>query len=394
MIIQNLETHIREAGRTAREVFEEIHSWPELGNEEFKTATLIGKRLKGMGLEIERPLATAVIADIKGTGRIPGDKRKKIAFRAELDALSVTEEAMVSYRSRRAGVMHACGHDAHAAILVGLAQALCRLRSVLPCDVRLIFQPDEEGEGGARRLMDKNVLKGVDQIYGFHVKPELPAGTIGIQFGAVHGESLVFRAEVFGAAAHGAKPEQGKDAIYAAAEYISMCQGILSRDLPPGRTGVITFGTVQGGRKRNILAEHVVMEGIVRGEDRRICSLLSERMRLLAKGLSQALGLCVQITFADGCKALINNASLVERIRKAASGKAEEIKGTSMTVDDFSDYLQQVPGGYFFLGSGFPDRDNSGLHSGSFQVNEDCLEVGIQILTELCLQTSPEAVAK
>lgn len=384
-IIQNLEEHVQNAGQTAREVFEELHSWPELGNEEFKTAALIGKKLKGMGLEIKRPLATAVTADIRGEGGF-GAARKTIAFRAELDALPVTEEAMISYRSRRAGLMHACGHDAHAAVLVGLAEILCRFRSVLPCNVRLIFQPDEEGEGGAQRLVEQNVLDGVDGIFGFHVKPELPAGTVGVQYGAVHGESRMFRAEVTGISAHGAKPDRGKDAICGAAEYISMCQEILSRNLPPNRAGVITFGTIHGGQGKNILAEHVVMEGIVRGENSQVCRLLSERMKIIARGISQALGLRVDIDFEPGYAALVNSDVLVDQICRAAPGKVRELKETSMTADDFSAYLQRVPGAYFFLGSGFSDRGNSGLHTGSFQINEECLEVGIRTLTRLCLQ--------
>lgn len=384
VIIQNLEEYIREAGQTAKELFEEIHSWPEMGNEEFKTVTLIGKKLKELGLEIRRPLATAITADIEGTGCAHGNPRT-IAFRAELDALPITEEAMVSYRSRRAGMMHACGHDSHVAILVGLAQVLRRLQSVLPCNARLIFQPDEEGEGGARRLADKGVLEGVDQIYGFHVKPELLAGTIGIQYGAVHGESRMFRAEVSGAAAHGAKPDRGKDAIYGAAEYISMCQGILSRNLPPDRAGVITFGTIKGGQGQNVLPEHVVMEGIVRGENSQVCRLLSDRMEIITRGLSQALGLNVKITFTPGYEALVNDHALVEQIRRAAPGKIVELKAPSLTVDDFSAYLQRVPGAYFFLGSGFPGRENSGLHTGAFQINQDCLEVGIRTLLQLCL---------
>lgn len=384
MAIENHKKYIEEAYRTAKEVFEELHSWPELGGEEFKTVTLIGKKLKAMGLGIERPLATAIVANIPGEKGKKGEK-KRLAIRAELDALPITETALVGYRSRRAGMMHACGHDAHAAILVGTAQVLCKLREVLPYDIRLIFQPDEEGPGGAQQLVEQGVLNGVDAIFGYHVKPELPAGTVGIRYGAIHGESQTFQAVIEGKPAHGAKPDLGRDAIYGAAHFISMCQGIISRDLDPGKPGVITFGSIGGGEGGNILARSVKAQGIVRGEDEETCRFLAGRMQILARGLSQALGLTITVNTQPGCKALVNEPHLVDQVRRAAAGKVAELSRSSMTVDDFSSYIQHVPGAYFFLGSGFPGRDNSGLHTGRFQVNEDCLKTGIESLVNLCL---------
>lgn len=380
---QNLKAYIEEAGKTAREVFEELHSWPELGNQEFKTVTLIGNRLKSMGFGIERPLATAVVVNIKSNKRKTAAKR--IAFRADIDALPVTETALVSYRSRRAGLMHACGHDAHTAMLVGLAQVLGRIQEELQCHVRLIFQPDEEGAGAAEQLVKRGVLNGVDEIFGYHVKPELPAGTIGIQYGAVHGESRTFQVAVKGTSAHGAKPDLGRDAIYGAAQFISMCQGIISRDLEPGKSGVITFGRINGGESGNVLAGKVHMDGIIRGEDTEVCQLLGNRMKIIARGMSQALGLAVTLNIKEGYKALVNDTQVVDRVRKAAAGKVVELRKSSMTVDDFSFYLQSAKGAYFFVGSGYENRENSGLHTGGFQVNEDCLKFGIETLVNLCI---------
>ena len=385
MIIQNLHEYILEAERVAKEVFEEIHSWPELGNEEFKTSTLIGRKLKDMGFEIYRPLATAVAVDIEGTTEY--QNKRTIAFRADIDALPIAEETLVSYRSRRAGLMHACGHDAHAAILVGLAQVLCRLKHVLPCNVRLIFQPDEEGEGGADRLIDLDILEGVDQIFGFHVKPELTAGTIGIQYGTVHGESRMMEVCVKGTPAHGAKPDLGRDAIYGAAEFISLCHGILSRDLDPVKAGLISFGRIQGGEAGNILARQVKLDGIVRGEDPEVCDLLCERIRIIAKGLSQAMGLAIDVEFIQGYKGLVNDRRSVEQVKAAAPKRPVELNRKSMTVDDFSSYLQVVPGAYFFLGCGFEGRENSGLHTSRFQINEECLAIGIETLVRICMDT-------
>ncbi len=384
MMIQNLEDHIREAAQIGKEVFEEIHSWPELGNEEFKTATLIGKKLKAMGLGIERPLPTAVVVNIKGEGH--DHTNKTVAFRADIDALPMAEEAMVRYRSRRAGLMHACGHDAHTGILIGAAQVLCRMQHLLPCNVRLIFQPDEEGQGGAERLIKTGVLKGIDQIFGFHVKPELTAGSVGFQYGTVHGESIMFQGTVKGASAHGARPNLGRDAIYGASEFISMCQSILSRDLEPGKAGVLTFGKIKGGEGQNILADKTEFEGILRGEDPSACQFLCSRMQSIAAGLSQALGIHIELDFQPGYKALINDEQSVNQVRRAAAGELIEIKQSSMTVDDFSFYLQHVPGAYFFLGSGFEGKQNSGLHTNTFHLNEECIAVGIETLVRLCME--------
>lgn len=381
---QKFKAQVEQAAREAKGIFEELHSWPELGNEEFKTVTLIGKKLKELGLGIERPLATAVVVNIKGTGG--GTLKKTIAFRADIDALPIAEEAMVSYRSRRAGIMHACGHDAHTAILLGLARVLCGMREALQCDVRLIFQPDEEGNGSAERLVRLGILKGVDRIFGFHVRPELNAGSIGLPYGTVHGESRMCRIEVKGEASHGARPDQGKDAVYGAAEFISICQSIVSRDLGPDKAGLISFGKIEGGTGGNILAGQVHIDGIVRGENAQICDFLCSRMNVIAKGLSQVLELRITPEFEQGCRAVVNDEASVEMVKTAAAGKLIEMKELSLTVDDFSAYLRKVPGAYFFLGSGYEGKNNSGLHTSRFQVNEECLETGIETLAGICTQ--------
>ena len=358
-----------------------LHENAELSFKELNTADYIEKKLREYGYtDIERPRPTAVVTNLH-TGR-PG---KVIALRADIDALPITETNGLPFASKNPGAMHACGHDAHAAILVGLAQVLCRLKHVLPCNVRLIFQPDEEGEGGADRLIDLDILEGVDQIFGFHVKPELTAGTIGIQYGTVHGESRMMEVCVKGTPAHGAKPDLGRDAIYGAAEFISLCHGILSRDLDPVKAGLISFGRIQGGEAGNILARQVKLDGIVRGEDPEVCDLLCERIRIIAKGLSQAMGLAIDVEFIQGYKGLVNDRRSVEQVKAAAPKRPVELNRKSMTVDDFSSYLQVVPGAYFFLGCGFEGRENSGLHTSRFKINEECLAIGIETLVRICM---------
>lgn len=380
LIVQNLKEYVEEGQLYARTIFRQLHSWPELGGEEFKTSVIIGRELKAMGLDIRRPFPTAVVADIQGSGD------KTLGFRADIDALPIAEETMVSYRSRRAGIMHACGHDMHTAVLLGAAKILCKMRSVLSCNIRLLFQPDEEGEGGALRLVEKGALQGVSQIYGFHAMPQLPAGQIGIKYGTVHGESRTFVVRIQGQQAHGAKPHLGRDAIYGAAELINLYQSILSRDLDPIKCGVIHFGKIQGGESRNVMADKVLLEGIVRGNDAAVCDLICKRMQVMATGLSRAMNLEIQVNFENGYSALINSQDCVNKIKKAAACDIVELREKSLTVDDFSELLKEVPGAYFFVGSGFKDRENAGLHTSSFQINEDCIATAIETLVRICLQ--------
>ncbi len=298
---QNFKAQVKQAAREAKGIFEELHSWPELGNEEFKTVTLIGKKLKELELGIERPLATAVVVNIKGTGGGTPEKDDCLSGGYRRPSHSGRGHGELSITASR---HHACLRPRRpSAILLGLARVLCGIRETLPCDVRLIFQPDEEGNGSAERLVRLGILNGVDRIFGFHVRPELSAGSIGLPYGTVHGESRVCRIEVKGETSHGARPDQGKDAVYGAAEFISICQSIVSRDLEPDKAGLISFGKIEGGTGGNILAGQVRIDGIVRGENAQICDFLCSRMNVIAKGLSQVLELRITPEFEQGCRA-------------------------------------------------------------------------------------------
>lgn len=388
MVIQNLEEYIGEGSRFAEEVFRKLHSWPEPGREEYRTAALIGKKLKEIELDIKRPLATAVTAEIQGQGKKDQQGKTTVALRADIDALPIQETTAVHYKSRREDYMHACGHDAHTAILLGTAWVLQKMKSVLPCNVRFIFQPDEEGVGGAQMLIREGALEDVNYIYGLHVFPQLHTGTIGLRYGTVHGESRMAVVKVKGKQAHGARPQLGRDAVYASAEYICLCQNIISRYLDPEKGGVITFGTVEGGTAPNVIADDVILKGIIRGEDKETCDLICNRMEEYARGLSQVLDVEIIPEFTEGYPALVNRDNCVRQLKKAIESqdcRIEYLQKPTLTVDDFSYYLHRVPGAYFFLGCGFPDRENSGLHTSNFLMDPDCIAVGIENFVRLCL---------
>lgn len=379
MSVRNADKYLAEGTRFAEEAFRRLHSWPETGGEEYRTSVLIGRELQNLGLEIQRPLATAV------TAQLPGRMPQTVALRADIDGLPMAEQTNVSYRSRRAGFMHGCGHDVHTAVLLGTAFVLSKIREELPCGVRFLFQPDEEGSGGAEKLIREGALEGAESIFGFHVKPQLPAGTIGVKKGIVHGESRMFRAEIKGKKAHGAKPHLGKDAVYGAAEFVNLCQSILTRYLEPTKKGLISFGTIRGGEAPNVIAAQAELRGIVRGEDSRICDFICEKMNAFAGGLSQVLEMNIQLDFQPGYPALINDGRCIGQVERASAGEIVCLQDSSLTADDFSFYLEKVPGAYFFLGCGYPDRENSDIHTAEFQANPDCIGVGIETLVNLCL---------
>lgn len=368
-----MKTILDQATCVAETIYKKLHSDPELGNQEIRTTKLIEETLAPLGFKIRKPLPTGLIADIKG------DSEDIVAFRADIDALPIQEETGLPFASKNTGVMHACGHDVHTAVLIGFAHVLSQRRP--DSGIRLIFQPDEEGDGGADRLIKAGAMKGVKKLFGLHVMPELPSGNIGIKSGIVHGASKMFRVKINGVQAHGAKPHLGCDAVYCGSVFVSMCQGIITRSLDPLHPGLITFGTIEGGDGRNVLADCVELEGIIRGVS---CDFISSRMEAVARGLEIALGAEIQLSFQPGYKLLKNDDGILAQVREAAGQKAVELKNMTMTVDDFASYLYEVPGAFFFLGCGFPGKENSGLHTGSFQADITCIRTGIALLTKLC----------
>lgn len=374
-----LDELIKEAEKWAVGLRRDFHRWPELGNAEYRTAERIQSELDRFGIENRRMLATGIVGEIKTN---PG--KKTVALRADMDALPIQETAALPYASERRGIMHACGHDVHMAVLLGTARVLSEIKDKINGNVKFIFQPAEETTGGAKRMIKGGCLSPkTDYILGLHVKPDLPAGSIGIKYGKVHAASDTFHIEVKGKNSHGASPELGIDAIAAAAHLISGIQSIISRNVSPLNSAVITVGSIRGGKAINLIADSVVLEGTIRSLDPSGRELLKKRLREMALWSARAYGAKAEVKIRKSYPVLMNDNLVVETLKNAAicetaAEKVVELKEPTMGVEDFSYYLEKAPGAFFFLGSGYKGRENEGIHTGGFEVDEKCIGVGIQ----------------
>jgi len=391
--IETINRLVEEAEEFAVVIRRDLHRWPELGNEEYKTTERIKQELANLGIETEQTLETGLIGIIKGKQEyyknnkmLEKQGKKVIAIRADIDALPMQEEVCLPFSSERKGCMHACGHDVHTAVLLGTAKVLNELKDLINGTVKLIFQPAEESSGGAERMIEKGCLENpkVDYILGLHVKPDLPAGTIGIRYGKVHASSDTFKITVKGTKSHGAYPELGTDAIVAASQIVTNSQSIVSRNISPLNSAVITFGTVHGGNAVNIIADSVVLEGTLRALDTSSREFLKKRLKAVVRLTAKACGANAEIEFIKGYCALVNDNMVVDVINEVAFydttvEKIYELKEPTMGVEDFAFFLENVPGAFFFLGSGYKGRENQGIHTSEFEVDEKCIKIGIQV---------------
>ncbi len=384
----------------------DFHQHPELGNRETRTAKAVADQLKKLGLEVRTGVAhTGVIATLKG-----GKPGPRLAIRADMDALPVTEEVDLpfaskvrsTYAGQEVGVMHACGHDAHTAILLGVATALAGMRQELPGEVMFIFQPAEEGsppgeEGGAKLMLKEGVFDKAkpDAVLGLHVFYTLHAGQVGVREGPLLAGSDRFKIRVLGAQTHGAQPWRGVDPIVTAAAIVSQAQTIVSRQLDISKLpAVLTFGMFQGGVRYNIIPDKVELEGTVRTFDKDMRDDLFQRLRRTAEGVAAAQGARVELEAPmPGAQNPVtrNDSALTKRLRPSlekAVGKDNVIDvPPNMVAEDFSYFADAVPGMYFFVGVVPPGQDLATAapnHSPKFFMDEKALDVG----TRAMLQTA------
>jgi amidohydrolase len=370
------------------DIRKKLHEYPEIGNEEFKTTDLIENELNRMGIENSRLLKTGILATVKGEKK--SDKSRIIAFRADIDGLKIEERTNLNYASKNHGYMHACGHDAHTAILLATAATLSERRKELSDTVVFIFQPAEESTGGAERMIEAGCLNtpNADRIYGLHVMPDIQSGKIGVKFGKMFAASDMINIKVHGKSGHGAFPEKAVDAVVVASNLISSLQSIPSRNISPIDSCVVTFGSINGGTANNIIADLVEIKGTIRTINKETRALIKNRISDMAKGIGIAYGAMIEIEYIRGYDALINdNDSVKEVIISGAAAIGEnniiEIKDHFMGGEDFSFYLNHTKGAFFGLGCGFKGKDNPGLHTNEFQIDEECLNVGVKIFTGL-----------
>jgi amidohydrolase len=368
-----------------RAVRRALHVAPELSHQEVESARLVRRELEAAGVvDLTGVAGTGLVATIRG--RAPG---RTLVLRADLDALPIQERTGLPFASRRSGVMHACGHDAHTAILVGVARTLQARRAAWTGTVRCVFQPAEELEPlGGREVVRAGCLDGADGALALHVDPTLPVGRVGVRDGPLMAcaDSLVVR--VGGRGSHGAFPHHGIDAIAIAAAVVQQLQTVVSRRVDPLEPVVLTLGTVHGGTRPNILADEVVIEGTLRTLDEGLRGALREMIRAIVAGVAAAHGATGTVEVIPGEPVLRNDPRVAALVREAASAVlgpdgVVEIARPEMVGEDFAFYLERVPGAMFRLGVGNRAAGiGQPLHDARFDLDEDALAVGAAVVLE------------
>ena len=364
-----------------------LHRIPERGFAEVKTQQVIMETLDALGIPYttERTWVVGVIE-----GALPG---QVVALRADMDALPLEEPEGLPFRSEHPGMMHACGHDAHMTMVLGAAKVLMGMRDRLPGTVKLLFQPAEETDGGAEPMVQRGVMENphVDRVYGLHVQPYLPVGVIETRAGTLNASTDDVELTIHGRSSHGAYPESGADAIVCAAQVITSLQTLVSRNVSPLASAVLSLGMISGGTAGNIICDRVSLRGTLRTANSEIRAMMKRRIEEVASGVAAAMGCTAEVRITSGYAALVNDeaeASRVMRVGARLLGEKNVVRkaAPSMGGEDFSFFCERVPGAFFHLGCvKKEDMPAPLLHSRDFHLDEDCLTVGAMMHVALVL---------
>ena len=365
-----------------------FHQYPELGLEEHKTAAKIAEILTDLKMDVKTGVGlTGVTATLAGTQ--PG---KTLLLRADMDALPIAEENDVPYKSRIDGCMHACGHDGHVAILLGAAKYFRTTAPDFPGTIKFVFQPGEEGFGGAKLMIDDGAMTSpdVDATLALHLISKLPTGVVGVKTGAIMASADWFHVTFRGRGGHAAMPEQGIDTVLMSAHAITALQALISKETSPTEPLVIHVGTINGGRKFNIIAESVEISGTVRTLNETLHQAVPEKMNRVLGGVAAAFGGSHDMAYVDGYPMLINDPAMTEIVRGAARMVVDENNVVdvppNMGADDMAFFQQLVPGSYFMVGCGNSDKGTDQAHHCSlFNVDEDALAIGAETMIRAAL---------
>ena len=364
-----------------------IHQKPELGFQEQITADFISQRLTEWSVAHVTEIAkTGIVATIRGSK--PTDKSSKVlAIRADMDALPIQEANQVSYRSQHDGKMHACGHDGHTAIALGTALFLQQNRDKFAGTVKIIFQPAEEGPGGAKPMIEAGVLNNpeVDAIIGLHLWNNLPLGQIGVRSGALMAAVECFKLQVFGKGGHGAMPDQTIDSIVVGSQIVNALQTIVARNINPLDSAVVTVGEFHGGTALNVIADSVEMSGTVRYFNPQLESVIQQRIEEIIAGVCQSHGATYELDYWQLYPPTVNDPGMAGLVTSVAEDIVETPIGVvpecqTMGGEDMSFFLQEVPGCYFFLGSANKTLNLSyPHHHPRFDFDETALSAGVEM---------------
>ncbi|WP_201352699.1 amidohydrolase [Hydrogenimonas urashimensis] len=372
----------------------DIHQNPELSGKEKETNLLLRSILEAEGISFKRfENHYGLVADIVKDPALP-----TVAIRGDMDALPMPENSDKPYASKKEGIMHACGHDAHTATALGCALVLNRIKEKLPGNVRIIFQPAEEIlEGGSNQMIEDGALEGVSAIFGLHVYPYLRTGQIGYKYGVMMASADTFSFDIYGKTAHGARPHEGIDAVLVAAMVINSLNHIVSRRIDPLHPAVISMGKIEGGNAPNIICDFVTVAGTVRTVNESVRRKIPEMMETTIKGICTAMDAKYHFNYQFGPPELTNNDHMVDIVKAAA----EEVVGKEGLVDlvdpvmggeDFSRYLQIVPGAFFRLGVCNEEKGTCvPQHNTRFDVDDDALTIGMKILCLSAVKALREA---
>jgi amidohydrolase len=370
-----------------------IHSFPELGFDENKTAKLITDHLSSLGLDFESGIASTGIACLIDSGK-PG---KTVLVRADMDALPIVEENNVEYISKNKGAMHACGHDGHSSVLMGLASEIKEdIESIIPCGrVLLVFQPAEEGGGGADKMIESGILEryNVSEAFALHVWNHIELGKIGVVNGTMMASVDEFNIKVIGKSGHGALPEHTIDPIVVSAHIITALQTIVSRNTDPLDSCVVTVGSLHAGDAFNVIPEVATLIGTVRTYSKKVYNTVPGLITRISTGIAESFGAKAEVKYSRVNKPTINNPKMVEIVIEASkkvlgADSVTEENARTMGGEDFSAFLDKVPGCYFFIGSRNETKGfTSSHHNSKFDFDEDSLGIGLAVIKEVIRST-------
>ena len=379
----NIRKEIKEIEKMIIDWRRDFHQFPELSFQEHRTGDVIADELRSMGLEPKVKVGkTGVTADLKfGNGPV-------IGLRADMDALPIQETSGLPFSSQNDGVMHACGHDGHMAMLLGAAKALTQKDNQYNGTVRFIFQPAEEGEGGARYMIEDGCLEGIDEIYGIHVWNYQPVGEVGVKDGPVLAAADMFDIKIKGIGGHGAAPQGTVDSVVVASYLVQALQTIESRNTNPLESTVISIGKINGGNNFNIIADEVSLSGTARAYSEENRNLIKTRMEEIIKGVEKTYNANITFDYKDGYPPTINHVGPTQKVLKAAEKVVGDKAGMpylSMGGEDFAYYLKEKPGCFFFVGSAPNEQElfETPHHCSHFTMDERALLVGPSIYLNL-----------
>lgn len=392
-MFSSIQNHVREITPRMIEWRRFFHEYPELGFEEVKAAAKISSLLTEWGFEV-----TSNVGKTGVIGLLDNGSDFTLGLRFDMDALPITEETDLPFQSKHSGVMHACGHDGHMSVGLGVAYVLAQLKDRIPGNIKMIFQPAEEGLGGAKAMIADGVLDNprVDFILGLHIWPELDSGVVGVRKGTIMAAADRFNISLYGYGGHGGQPHLAVDPIMISAEVIQGLQKIVSREVAPTEPVVISLGSVHGGTAFNIIPNRMELTGTIRTADETIREHVLKRIEEKVQAIVKGNNANCDIAFERCFYQTYNDGSLVDALRSTVldlwgAEKLVDLKAPTMTGEDFSEYQRIIPGLYFFVGTRNEVRGLTyPIHHEKYSIDEDVLGFGVEVMVNVALNVCKE----